>query len=120
VAHCQVHLVRLIWFNPFLNSFTPRLEQTTSSAHNFSKSKVWMRKYLKKSYSYYQCEQCFFKSYYQCEQCFFKYFPKYFVSFSRRRCQNSKMATLGLNELTVHACLASSFFSAVLCENDYF
>jgi hypothetical protein len=79
------------WQILFLNSFTPRLEQTTSSAHNFSKSKVWMGKYLKKSYSYYQCEQCFFK-----------YSPKYLVSFSRRRrCQNSKMATLGLNELTL-------------------
>jgi hypothetical protein len=49
-----------------------------------------MGKYLKKSCSYYECEQCFFK-----------YFPKYFVSYSRSRYQNSKMATLGLNELIV-------------------
>jgi hypothetical protein len=34
----------------FVNSFTPRLEQTTSSAQTFSKSKVWMGKYLKKSF----------------------------------------------------------------------
>jgi hypothetical protein len=83
----------LLQYKHIINSFTPRLEQTTSSAHNFSKSKVWMGKYLKKSCSYYQCEQCFFK-----------YFPKYLVSFSRRRCQNSqnsKIATLGLNELTI-------------------
>jgi hypothetical protein len=27
----------------FLNSFNPGLEQTTSSAHIFSKTKVWMK-----------------------------------------------------------------------------
>jgi hypothetical protein len=32
-------------------------------------------------------------------QCFFKYFANFFVSISRRHCQNSKMAMLGLNEL---------------------
>jgi hypothetical protein len=71
-----------------LNSFTPRQQPTTSSAHIFSKSKVRMGKYLKKSCSYWPSGQFFFK-----------YFPKCFVSFSRRHWQNSKMAMLGLNEL---------------------
>jgi hypothetical protein len=34
---------------PCLLSFNPRLEQTTSSAPVFSKTKVWLVKYLKKS-----------------------------------------------------------------------
>jgi hypothetical protein len=33
-------------------SFNPRFEQTTSTAHIFSKIKVFMEKYLKKSCSY--------------------------------------------------------------------
>jgi hypothetical protein len=72
----------------YLNSFTPRLQQTTSSAHIFSKSKVRMGKHLKKSCSIKPSGQCFFK--------YFHVF-NFFVSFSRRHCQNSKMATLGLN-----------------------
>jgi hypothetical protein len=36
----------------FVNSFNPRFEQTTSSAHISSKTKMWMKKYLKKSCSY--------------------------------------------------------------------
>jgi hypothetical protein len=35
-----------------INSFTPRLQQMTSSAHIFSKSKVRIGKHLKKSCSY--------------------------------------------------------------------
>jgi hypothetical protein len=38
---------------PFGNgSFNARLEQTMSSAHIFSKAKVWMGKYLKKGPKY--------------------------------------------------------------------
>jgi hypothetical protein len=44
-----------------INSFTSRLEQTTSSPHIFSKTKVWMGKYLKKSCSFKPAKQHFFK-----------------------------------------------------------
>jgi titin len=40
------------WLQTVDYSFDPRLEQTTSSAHIFSKATVWMEKYLKKSCSY--------------------------------------------------------------------
>jgi hypothetical protein len=57
----------------------PRLEQTTSSAPIFSKTKAWMGKYTKKSCSYYPSEQCFLN-----------FFTKYVFRFSRRRYQKSK------------------------------
>jgi hypothetical protein len=79
----------LIWsaslFKTYCNSYNCRLEQTTSSANIFTKTKLPVGKYLKKSCSYLSSEQCFFK-----------FVRKYFVRFSRRHCQKSKMATLRL------------------------
>jgi hypothetical protein len=49
--HCWMHGLKVCV--SLINSFNPRLEQTTSSVHIFSKSKEWMGKCLKESYSYY-------------------------------------------------------------------
>jgi hypothetical protein len=110
-----------------LNPFNPGLEQTTSSAPVFSRTKVWMGKYLKKSFfqnmlsaladdrleqttssapvfsktkvrrGKYLKKSC---SFYQAEQGFFKFVPKYVIRYSRRHWPKSKMASLGLNELS--------------------
>jgi hypothetical protein len=58
-----------------------------------------MGKYLKKSCSFYQAEQCLFK-----------FVPKYVIRFSRRHCQKSKMAMLGLNELIERFSNAGNFY----------
>jgi hypothetical protein len=43
---------RCIFVLGLLSPFNPRLEQTTSTALIFSKIKVWVGKYLKKSCSF--------------------------------------------------------------------
>jgi hypothetical protein len=65
----------MLFQNMLLGLADEIFEQMTSSAHNFSKTKVFVGKIF--------------------EQCFFKFVSKYVTQISRRHCQQSKIKNAG-------------------------